>query len=261
MINTDHYICGKEELSQDYALSGMEPVPYTIIADGCGMAKYSDVGAMVLAHAARNVLGSYSDKVIGDYYLFGKAVINQAEIIANTLGRPKTILDATLGITWIKDNRIYIRFYGDGIVFLIYEDQLRWYKISFDNNMPYYLRYWVDAESQKLYTEQVNEYHVETKLSHEQPYEAYYKFDVPFDMVYDAEKISLIGIASDGLTALFDKNSDAVLELEDVLKEVTALKNRTGRFVVRRMRRMLDNYKKNEIVQGDDISVGVISLE
>ena len=261
-MTVDHFVRGKEELSQDYALSGMSPVPYTIITDGCSAAKYSDVGAMALAHAARNVLGHYSDQVIQSYEGFGRAVIHQAENIANTLGRPKTILDATLGIIWIEDDNVWLRFYGDGVWFCLYKETgLHWAKISFDNNMPFYLRYWIDNESKKLYSEQVKNYTIQFKTSKGNSIEELQnRFITPIELSQAIDKIELIGIASDGLTALFDKNNDCLLELEAVLKEVTALKNRTGRFLMRRMRRMLDEFERQGIVQADDIAVGVISL-
>lgn len=151
-MNVDHYTRGKAELNRDYALSGRSPFPFVIVADGCSATKYSEVGALILAHAARNVLGRYSEQVIDSYEAFGKAVLSQAESVANLLGRPKEILDATLVLAWVDGEKIRFRMYGDGMFILKSQDgtlEIRQYE--YDNNMPFYLSYRADSQRLQAY--------------------------------------------------------------------------------------------------------------
>jgi len=122
--------------------------------------------------------------------------------------------------------------------------------------MPYYLRYWIDDSSKQIYKAQ----NIKCKIHNSLSGEFEQDYDRPIETWFNFDEISLVGIASDGLTSLFDKNNDCLLEVGTVLMEVTALRNRTGRFLMRRIRRMLDDMKKKEIVQTDDISIAMISL-
>ena len=49
-IAKQHVVC------EDYALTGWEPVPYTIVCDGCSSSEHTDVGARVLAWSAKKAL-------------------------------------------------------------------------------------------------------------------------------------------------------------------------------------------------------------
>lgn len=260
-MNVDHFTKGKAENCQDYALSGLQPFPYAIIADGCSSTQYSDVGSMVLAHAARYVLGRFADHVISDYAAFGKAVLAQAENVANTLGRPKNILDSTLGVVWKSPAGVDFRFYGDGIFFYLTQAGDLWFdKIEFQNNMPYYLRYWSDPESRVCYQQQTKTQSIERYCNGELQDTFINNADVPVRFVNQSQP-RIAGVASDGFGSLFDKESEKLLEIGRVMKEATAFKNKAGEFVIRRLRRMLVDYEKNGIKQLDDIAMAVINLE
>lgn len=260
-MNTDHFTKGKSELCQDYALSGLQPFPYAIIADGCSSTKYSDVGSMVLAHAARYVLGRFANHVVMDYHAFGKAVLAQAENVANTLGRPKNVLDSTLGIVWKTNEAVEFRFYGDGIFFYLNQAGELWFdKIEFQNNMPYYLRYWTDPESKAIYEQQTKTQTIERYCNGELVDKFIDNANVPISLTNSFQP-KLAGVCSDGFGSLFDKGNEKLLEIGQVMKEATAFKNKAGEFVVRRLRRMLTDLEKQGIKQTDDIAMAVINLE
>lgn len=261
-MNVDHYSKGKSELNRDYALSGLSPFPFVIVADGCSSTKYSEVGALILAHAARNILGRYSEQVISSYEAFGKAVLAQAESVANMLGRPKEILDATLVMAWIDREHIKFRMYGDGMFLLKTSyDSIIIHKHEFDKNMPYYLSYRTDSNRLNEYREQVKQGHLEiTTIGNSAVHQEDYGFDTPLEWILPMDRVCAFAVASDGFSQLFVENNSEFVALPKVIEEVFALKSVAGSFITKRMRRMLSDYESQGIKQLDDISVGMVCL-
>ena len=58
MLQIDSYFTnGKvNKVCQDYVIHGETPVPYVILCDGCSSSKFTDVGARILAHSAKEAL-------------------------------------------------------------------------------------------------------------------------------------------------------------------------------------------------------------
>lgn len=261
-MNVDHFSRGHKELNKDYALSGRNPFPFVIVADGCSSTKYSEVGALILAHAARNVLGRYSEQVIDSYEAFGKAVLSQAESVANLLGRPKEILDATLVLAWIDGETIRFRMYGDGVLVLKNHDgvlEIRQYE--YDNNMPFYLSYRADARRLESYRKQVGFRLLKIFRDGAQVGEYKSNIDENCDLSFPfSQYIKYFAVASDGLSQLFSEKDSVFIALPDTVAQAFALKSTAGAFMTKRMRRMLLEYEAQGVKQLDDIAIGMICL-
>lgn len=260
-MNVDHYTRGKAELNRDYALSGRNPFPFVIVADGCSATKYSEVGALILVHAARNVLGRYSKQVIDSYEAFGKAVLSQAESVANLLGRPKEILDATLVLAWLDGEKIRFRMYGDGVLALQDHDGvlgIRQYE--YDNNMPFYLSYRADAQRLEAYRKKVTYRTEKVFYAGEQLVEHKVEFDETCDLYFPIAHCKTFAVVSDGLSQLFSEKDSGFVALPDIIAQAFALKSTAGAFMTKRMRRMLLEYEAQGVKQLDDIAIGMICL-
>lgn len=259
-MNVDHYTRGKSELNRDYALSGLNPFPFVIVADGCSSTKYSEVGALILAHAARNVLGRYSKQVIDSYEAFGKAVLSQAESVANLLGRPKEILDATLVLAWVDGENIKFRMYGDGLFLLQSLDgSITIVKSEFDNNMPFYLSYRADNQRLVEYEKQVTLREISTFYDGSLGRVVTEKFNEPCELSFVSNQHRAFAVSSDGFSQLLKEDS-TFIELPKVIEQAFALKSTAGSFMTKRIRRMLSEYETQGVKQLDDISISMICL-
>jgi len=259
-MNIDFYSRGKEEINQDYVLTGNSPFPYLIVADGCSSTPNSERASMLLAYAARNsFLIPYP--ILNDYQTATWFMVDRMRSFSSVLNITDP-LDATLLLAWVDGDMVKFRFYGDGLFFWKdKKDVIHCYQVEFEKNMPFYLRYLVNPKDYEIYKSQVsfktlNRYDngllidsqnipIESKLEHE----------------LFASEIKLFGIASDGLCSFFSKDSMQMLLFPRVLEEALDFKNTTGEFVKRRLRRMIREYEKKEIVQTDDVSIAIVNLE
>ncbi|MDM8536844.1 protein phosphatase 2C domain-containing protein [Desulfobacterales bacterium HSG17] len=270
-INTDHYFTGKNRHKpcEDYAVSGMEPLPYAILTDGCSSSPGSHMGAMLLCLAA----GKHLQKIFAngslpcepdykepDYKDLGKSIILQTSFLSRFLDLPQTALDATLMIAFYKDGFVHVFVYGDGFVIAQKkeEPEPRIVEISFETNAPYYLSYQLDKARDQQYGIEMNG----KKIIKSQGESLETGYDSPLFYKFSAQDFSTIIIASDGLGAFADKMNPekGLLPESDVIREFTGFKNFNGEFVKRRARRAVNTYEKQSIFNTDDISLAGIHI-
>jgi hypothetical protein len=156
---------------------------------------------------------------------------------------------------------------GDGVIFAVdKDDNLNYWNVEYPSGAPFYPSYQLDNNRLQQYVKScgfrgsVKESgHMkglgldrDEGLGFEQNFEITgmtYHLTLPNKDAY-----KFIGIASDGILT-------CDMELEEVLKQLTAYKVTKGEFVKRRMRKFLKQCDKNGTYPSDDVSMAVVNLE
>jgi len=76
----------------------------------------------------------------------------------------------------------------------------------------------------------------------------------------DEEQLMYVGVASDGLES-YVRNSIDVIDPKDVIRELAAIKNPAGEFLVRRFQKMDKEYTAQGFENQDDIAVALINVD
>jgi hypothetical protein len=147
-IGHSHTMC------QDYILSGTDPIPYIILADGCSSAADSDIGARLLCHAALSYLMNNSERLDTiDWETLGDVTIRKswATLITHFPTLDIECLDATLIVAYKYKGYYKVFIYGDGHFYYVSPDgQQCYYKVDFIPNAPAYLRYQLKGKQQYI---------------------------------------------------------------------------------------------------------------
>ena len=162
MIQVDQFlrIGGSHKVCEDYILSGMDPIPHIILADGCSSSRNTDMGARILCHLAKQYIKYHHNTLdITDYEKMGYWIIHNAETTARHLGLNPSSLDTTLIVSVCVNGSIVTLFFGDGYMMVEYlSGEKMIYGIDFKPiNAPYYLSYKLDANKDELYHQMKNE--------------------------------------------------------------------------------------------------------
>ena len=257
-----HVVC------QDYALSGTLPQPFLILCDGCSSSQHSDVGARLLAMGAKKFLTAHGSNLASSpssYHDMGLAIIHTARKAAEQLGLEISALDATLLLAFPREEGIQVYAYGDGYIAAIgRSDELQYKRISFRENMPYYLNYWTDEKRRSLYLQhnqqKKNALRLERITETEQQKEIL-AYDAALSFIFSPEDYALVALLSDGMAAMSSITENRLLPEREVLKQLLIYKTTKGGFVQRRARRFLKNCNKQDIYPTDDLSLAVMLLE
>jgi len=279
-MNTDTYfrIGSTHKICQDFALSNdrnrktgvIVGDPFIIVSDGCSTAEHSDIGARLLALAAKR----HIDMAIGDDS-FVCATKAMAEVSCRTLGLSRDALSATLLVGKATDVGIYGLIYGDGVIAARNRDgSLHFEEVRFVSGAPYYLRYELNPLDKANYIEkfglkvELNRYKVDAKGVEKNTT----SFDLDparpfFSYAYDIEHWKTVALFSDGVSA-FEKTvktgtsiSKDHVDLEIIIPELMAFKNFAGEFLQRRSIRAFENFTSADIQGTDDVGIGVISTD
>ncbi len=260
-ISDSHYAIGKSHLTcQDYALSGHHPVPYAILADGCSSSADSDVGARLLALAARDFLSDHFSRTVQapHYRRLGLYAALKAQAAARAIGVAQPALDATLLAVFTAGEQLFVYAYGDG--FIVSRDprgHWRIVRIEFTHNAPFYPAYL--AVPSRLV-----EYHALSRGEEKRVTDSGAEYQGRFDcraksiLVFARQDIDLLAIASDGLDSFVDRHNRSQRPAEDLATEFLTLKNRSPGFVKRRMSRALRTLGAHQVLPADDLSIGAL---
>jgi hypothetical protein len=264
LIDTTFTIGRTHSVCEDYVIGGTDPIPHMILCDGCSTSRNTDVGARILAHSMKLVI-DYLYSVpypYAGYYLEKKQmVIRQANQVVDSINLNKDCLDATLITAVCIGNKVCVYMYGDGVILYRRKsdpDKIKYFKVDFYGNMPYYASYLLSDNNHKKYERVVKEgcdgmaitiesdEGIETRM-----------WDSEMFFEFDLDETSLVAINSDGITQLTDINAGERLSVSKVAEEFLAFKNINGGFVKRRVKRALEDYGKSKIYPADDVSLGV----
>jgi len=254
-ITVDHYIKtgSSHNICEDYIISGLAPVPHVILADGCSASDQTEMGSRILVYLARQFLKYRNDCLAKiDYFEMGSWVIQNAENVVRWLGLGRTCLDATLIVSYLLDNRIFVHMYGDG--FIIHKrpgEDIRILNVSFSGNAPYYLSYRIDPGRASLYQEK--RYHMNLN---QQPC----PYDAPVSLNFPIEADATLMVASDGIDSFID-DCGRKKNYHDCLSEFTEFKNFKGEFLKRRMNKAIKTLERKGFKHYDDISAGAFLIK
>lgn len=238
-------------MCQDYILTGEDP-NCIILADGCSQVKDSDIGARFLCLSAAKYLKTYRNFLDElDYINMGHQIIFNAEIVALASGISPSCLSATLIIAFYYNGYIHVIVYGDGSVISVdYENNLCFNELSYTDNKPFYLSYFLSPENFKIYKKENIK-----KIERDEYIETEYNFDTPSHYTYSVENYKIIAIASDGLSSW-----SPAIDSKEIFEKCVKYKNINGMFLQRRMIRFISNLEKQKINHMDDISIGAFYL-
>ncbi|GBC62801.1 Uncharacterized protein DENIS_3778 [Desulfonema ishimotonii] len=266
-LNADHYFTGKNRHRpcEDYAVSGTEPVPYAILADGCSASPGSHTGAMLLALSARRevrrIFRRGAAQSVPDYEALGRAVIRRAARMARLADLPETALDATLMTAFVTAETVIVHAYGDGFIIAKRRGKpdLCVAEIRYETNAPYYLSYQTDRARNRRYGVEMDG----AKVIQCDGESLRVGYDAPVCYRFPVREFSLVALASDGLASFADKIAPekGLIPATDMIREFTAFRNFNGQFVRRRARRAVTTCEKRGVVSTDDISVAAIYAE
>ena len=248
------------EICEDYIISGEFPFPYIILSDGCSSSLNTDVGARILCHVAEKLLLSTAPEYENWTY-FGNEVISEAMPIAALIGIPNTCLDATLIISYLQDSKVTCITYGDGNILYkgnkTIEFEIHRTSIQYTPNVPYYLSYVFDkkvnenyknSEIKKTVNSLWDELGIGGKICEELIH-----ISKPEIKIIPIENSPII-ISSDGIES-FNTGTNKIIS------ELMSFKTTKGKFIKKRMKKMIKNYEKQGIIHTDDIAIGGYSNE
>jgi len=260
-IGKPHIVC------EDYALTGTAPLPHIIVCDGCSTSEHTDIGVRIVAMSARKSLREHFEALqsnLPSYADLGHAVVNRARQVADLLGLESSCLDATLMLAFPYREQIQVYIYGDGYITTVDRKGIFAYlKFAYEQNMPYYLTYWIDKSRRDVYLKTNQEGNAVLTLAeyrdgHEDVRTLNY--DAPLVFTFARHDYQLIALTSDGVSSFLAVEENRKIPVLDILQQLVAYKTTKGDFVKRRTRRMLKEYEKQGIYPSDDVSVATLLI-
>lgn len=266
MINVDHFIHigDSHKVCEDYALSGMDPIPHVIVSDGCSSSRNTDVGARILCYLARQYINYRHDVFEFDQEEMGYWIIHNAETTARHLGLNKSALDATLIVAVANDFYVDVFFFGDG--YALFDNWI--HSVEFGpSNAPYYLSYKLDSERNDAYHSMKNEIIIRRHTLNDT--HIVQRGNLAYDKYFHLRKarrtISTASIFSDGVASFYRKEDNNMLPAWLAIGqfEMTDFPVKTGDFLKRTLgsrRGSISIAKELGYVNIDDFSMGTILL-
>ena len=276
MINIDTFIeiGSQHQMCEDYIISGHNHI---ILADGCSSSDHSEMGARFLCYMAREFLKGHGVYPHDSHFrtAMPEWIIYNAENLVRQLGLSQTSLDATLIVSYIYQDRIYIHMYGDGCIVLhTGDDEFTVFEVDYKagpKSMPYYLRYMLDMKGKKSYhdakvaktlkTFRIMKEEVGEMKTEEMAYDHACEFSFP---VSDYRSIS---ITSDGLSTFLkakaDPDGNKIMTASDMVPFIFDFKTSAGVFLQRQMNICKRQMKKVDMPfeHFDDLSIGTYLIE
>jgi len=271
-MNTDTYFNqgSTHRICEDYALASPGQV---VIADGCSTGVHTDFGARLIAAAAtqQNRQSLRNDER-------WSRILASADVYRKSVGMPVSSLAATLLIARFIDGdlpTIGVDIIGDGTVAARRRDTGVYdvYNVNFPSNAPYYLRYHLSDEDQKLWGEKFGwertvttcEWHPDWDLPKNTKSSTFGEpemgiiaqtYNFPLNL-YD-----LVAITSDGAESFLtstESGDTTRVSMFEIFKQVLGFKNTRGEFVHKRCIKAFRQFAINGWENADDFSLAAIA--
>lgn len=252
------YSIGKEHVTcEDYAITGNDgELAYAIVCDGCSASPDVDFGARVIAKSAEHMIKCYHNDNDVDYKLMGGMVIAKAKHIFDIFPRlhPQA-LDSTLLMAWVKNNKLRVFMYGDGIFVLRNKYGVHAQQVHLTSGAPDYLSYYLNNDRELAYSQ------LEDNVKELWTVDGVISYD-PFDHIpldFEVEAGDTVSVISDGINS-FRRSDNTPIHWRELVDEFTGYKTTEGEFVLRRMNAFKRKCLKEGITHYDDISVASIVI-
>jgi len=278
------------EQCQDYILTGTDPCPYIILADGCSGAEDSDIGARLLCHTALKYLKknqSRLDRLDAPEKVGQDIIVDAAFALKVHFNTRIDCLDSTLIIAYKFQGYYHIYMYGDGVVFRVDPDNnINYTRVYYKPNAPGYLRYRIDGyekyqdshvvkltdshfglnsyDSMEPWHHIIHEGDIKTLLIASDGVESFlYNDQVIFKTLYNELRHVVLNDSPRGSITEMPKIIESTLnpeikelKWENVVGEMIDFKNTNGVFLKRRVKKVMKNYLKKGFINDDDLSIG-----
>jgi hypothetical protein len=255
MLADAHFVIGSgHAVCQDYALAHAldDGRALAVVSDGCSSSARSDVGARLLAHTALRSLRAGTLEVAD--------VLRRADGLRRALQLPVEALDATL-LTLVADrDGAVVLAWGDGVVVGRRRGgSLDVHRIDYAGHAPPYPSYALDRDRLAAYVAAGLGRRTVVPPGNagrvaEEP-------GGPVRLAFPRDVYDLVAIASDGVTAVRDRDRAAV-PVADVLDALLRFPARSGAFVQRRCRRFAGSEcAARGWIAHDDIALAVVISE
>ena len=281
-INVDsHFVIGKKHLNQntpcqDHSLCGMiGEIAYVVISDGCSSGRHTDIGARIITCALSQSIKKNLSDFNGDIMLLPDVIhadiVNQAQLIADTMGLENQDLLATCVYAIITPDGGFIHILGDGSAIIkSRNNELIITTAEWQRNTPYY-----PAENRKsLFIREhsqpedgsksmcVTQSFVSDNGSFSEIKYISIQESVKGYVIYLPENqlkiITDVIVCSDGVES-FKQDKDIVNSI-DIIPSLVSFKNYAGDFMKRRLSRGLLEYSKQGMIHDDDIAMAAIHI-
>ncbi len=265
---------------QDHALGGSdEASAYIAVSDGCSSGRHTDIGARIMTTTALITLKRHLD--IGGDTINPSAIaqLNEririaAEANKHMLGLTTQDMQATCLYALVTAQGGFIQVVGDGVVILKYLDSsMDSYEFKWQENRPYYLAYQgqnlrqfiTDHEqvenAEKALCVTIRHFDPEGNVTIEQSNLSVRQAIEGYSIVINQstqERLEDVIICSDGLESFHTEENE--VDLESVIRNISAFKTSKGEFIKRRVSRMLADFSKEGIEASDDLACAAIHI-
>jgi hypothetical protein len=240
-MGADHTAC------QDFAMVGSG---LAVVSDGCSSSEGSDWGARLLAASAirAHLAGARED--------LAERAVHRAQKHVRVLGLPLSALDATLGIVDEIEGSIRARLWGDGAIVVRTAGKTLTHTIEFESGAPLYPSYLVEPELLRRWRQSFGDVARITG-----PDRGPHLHDVsrPFELRVPIEPGLLVAITTDGISAIRGRQGN--VPPGAVAEELVAIPSLEGRFVTRRVRRMISRRRRDDgWVLHDDLAIAALCV-
>lgn len=240
---------------QDYSIIS-EDSKLICLADGCGSSKNSEFGSLNLCHITKNIIDNEEDFLVSN---IKNKIVEKMSMIDNLVGSDSQKFDSTLLFSIQRKNDIHSFMYGDGnIIVTNKENKIEYWKSAeFDCNAPYYLSYCLDKKRNDLYAQSGIKKHIKIYSETNECFNQ--KFTENIEEceynIHPIDGINLFLITSDGISSFYNYKTGEKVQAIDVIRQIIDIKSRKGEFIQRRVKRVLQDFAKNDIYNYDDLSV------
>jgi hypothetical protein len=253
-IGHDHLIC------EDYALAGMSAgLSYAVVCDGCSASPEVDFGARILAMSAKRAILITREN---EPNRFGEIIIQNAERIWDVLPHlHKQALDCTVLTTWVEENKLTARLFGDGVFIHKSGNDIYAINMHLTSGAPDYLSYHLDPQRLAMYKAmKANVKIIETfEIIDGNRNSTSGVTDplVPITLKRDVKPGDIVAVISDGINS-FRKSDSTEIDWIDLIEEFIGFKNTEGEFAIRRLAAFKRKCLKEGTTHYDDISIAAI---
>lgn len=279
IANADSYFTiGKtHSVCQDYAITDyVDGEPFIVVCDGCSSAKDSDIGARLLALAAREILWRNHDVMLDESDFLYRIAL-RAESSCLSLRMPLDCISATMLSARYRNGAIHTRISGDGVeIARERTGRINVIHYEYPSGAPFYLRYLLHPEDVQCY---INEFGFHRKQTYyainaDETVEQLSQWETKDENNFygankwDIKDYDLVALLSDGVHSFIQPEVTATSKMEksvpfiEIVKELMKFKNYSGIFVERRVKRAFDQklgaFGKGGWMNTDDLAMAAI---
>jgi len=262
-IGDGHSVC------EDYSWSGLiqGKHPCAIISDGCSSSKDTDIGSRILVRSMIYILErlKLEDNHMQDNFHFINHLLGERIVrICDMLDLPLNTLDATILMSMVINDEVFIFNYGDGSIVLRNHttDDIVRYHTDYPYNAPYYYSYTLKDELKMSYIAKFGQSDITVHgesvpvMDHINDISHHWSV-IPLSELSDG--VWTISVMSDGVETFFEGNNN--VDTDTVVDGLTSFKNLNGEYIQRKVKKYLNGLAKNNIKHYDDISISSIKFE